>query len=130
MFAHREEGNQVKLRITLEGKAYEVEVEVLPEQAVDPGEIEEIGLPESVLRPPPRPDTRPEDKICRSPIAGVVVSLAATVHQRLRQNDPVIIIEAMKMQTAIGAPVDGVVERMHVRPGESIKPGQVICTLS
>lgn len=107
-----------------------VEVEVLPEHAADTAEIEELGMPESVLCPPPRPDTRPEDKICRSPIAGVVVSLAAAVHQRLRQNDPVVVIEAMKMQTAIGAPVDGVVERMHVRPGESVKSGQVLCTLS
>jgi biotin carboxyl carrier protein len=107
-----------------------VEVEVLPEAAAETVDIEEIGLPESVLRPPPRPDTRPEDKICRSPIAGVVVSIAAALHQRLRQNDPVVVIEAMKMQTAIGAPVDGVVQELHVVAGETIKAGQILCTLA
>jgi methylmalonyl-CoA carboxyltransferase small subunit len=120
----------VKLRITLEGKSYEVEVDILPETAPETDNIEEIALPESVLRPPPRPDTREQDKICRSPIAGVVVSIAAAVHQKLRRNDPVVVIEAMKMQTAIGAPVDGVVREVHVTAGETVKAGQLLCTLS
>jgi biotin carboxyl carrier protein len=117
----------VKLRITLEGKSYEVDVEVLPEPVEEATELDEmIGIPQ----PPLRPDTRPEDKICRSPIAGVVVAIAAALHQRVRQDDPVVVIEAMKMQTSIGAPVDGVVEEVHVAPGETVKAGQVLCTLS
>ena len=88
-----------------------------------------MAVPASMLRPPPPADTRPEDKICRSPIAGVVVSVAAYVRQKVRQDDPVLVIEAMKMQTTIGAPVDGTVEAVHVAPGESVKPGQPLCTL-
>lgn len=30
----------------------------------------------------------------------------------------------MQMQTAIGGPVDGVVQEIHVTPGQSVKPGQ------
>jgi methylmalonyl-CoA carboxyltransferase small subunit len=118
----------VKLRITIEGQSYEVDVEVLPEG----GEIEEsdFEVPPSVLQPPMLPDTRPEDRVCRSPIAGVVVALAAVPKQRVRQNDPVVVIEAMKMQTAIGAPVDGTIQEYHVAPGESVKPGQMLCTLA
>jgi methylmalonyl-CoA carboxyltransferase small subunit len=120
----------VKLRITLEGKSYDVDVEVLPQTTADASELEELALPDTVLRPPPRPDTRPEDRICRSPIAGVVVAVAAALQQRVRQNEPVVIIEAMKMQTAIGAPLDGTVQEIHVAPGESVKPGQPLCTLA
>ena len=33
------------------------------------------------------------------------------------------------MQTAIGAPVDGTVQENHVSPGQTVKPGQKLCTL-
>jgi biotin carboxyl carrier protein len=116
----------MKLRISLEGQCYNVDVEILPESP----EIDTyFEAPPSVLRPPPPSDIRPEDKICRSPIAGVVVSVAAYTRQRVRQDDPVLVIEAMKMQTTIGAPVDGTVDAVHVVPGQLVKPGQPLCTL-
>ena len=55
--------------------------------------------------------------------------MAVSVRQKMRQDDPVLVIEAMKMQTTIGAPVDGTVDAVHVVPGESVKPGQPLCTL-
>jgi biotin carboxyl carrier protein len=59
----------------------------------------------------------------------VVVSVSASIRQKVRQDDPVLVIEAMKMQTAIGAPVDGIVDAVHVVPGQVVKPGQPLCTL-
>ena len=81
------------------------------------------------MRPPPPEDIRPEDRICRSPIAGVVVAVAATIRQVVHADDPMVVIEAMKMQTTIGAPVDGVVETVLVTPGQLVKSGQALCTL-
>lgn len=116
----------MKLRISLEGQSYDVDVEILP----DPPEIDTyFKVPPSLLHPPPLTDIRPEDRICRSPIAGVVVSVTASIRQKVRQDDPVLVIEAMKMQTTIGAPVDGTVDALHVVPGQSVKPGQPLCTL-
>jgi methylmalonyl-CoA carboxyltransferase small subunit len=116
----------MKLRISLEGQSYDVDVEILP----DSPEIDTcFEVPPSVLHPPPPADVRPEDRICRSPIAGVVVSVAVASRQRVLQDDPVLVIEAMKMQTTIGAPVDGIVDAVHVLPGQSVKPGQPLCTL-
>lgn len=120
----------VKLRITLEGQSYDVDVEVLPDQALDDPDREvDMAIPDSVLLPPLLPDTRPEDRICRSPLAGLIVSVPATVGRFLRQDDPVVIIEAMKMQTTVGAPVEGLVEEVAVAAGDSVKPGQVLCRL-
>jgi len=120
----------MKLRISLEGQCYDVDVEILPETCGDPMEFEpHIDVPASVLRPPPAPDIRAEDRICRSPIAGVIVSVAVSTRQKVRQDDPVLVIEAMKMLTTIGAPVDGTVDAVHVLPGQSVKPGQPLCTL-
>lgn len=121
----------VRLRITLEDRSYDVAVELLPEpEAAGPQDDPLAEVPESVLEPPHLPDTMPEDKICRSPIAGMVVSIEVAPRQRIRQDDPVATIEAMKMQNTIGAPLEGVVEEVLVKLGETVKTGQILCTLS
>jgi biotin carboxyl carrier protein len=125
--APRPERTNMRLRIKLEGESYEVEVEVLPE----PADLEfAVAVPDSVGHPPPRPDSREEDKICRSPIAGMVVSVSVQVGQQICQDSAVLVIEAMKMLTTIGAPVDGTVQEIHVSPGDTVKPGQPLCTLA
>ncbi len=119
----------MKLRIKLESRSYEVDVEVLPEPAEASEPESGVAALASMLKPPPPRDLRPEDKICRSPIAGVVVAVTAAVHQKVRKDDPVVTIEAMKMETAIGAPVDGTIAEIPVRPGESVATGQVLCRI-
>jgi biotin carboxyl carrier protein len=120
----------VRLLISLEGQRYEVDVEVLPDDSADESDGEcGISIPESVLLPPLLPDTRDTDRICRSPIAGAIVSVDVAVGMRIRQDDPVVTIDAMKMETVVGAPVDGVVEEVVVRPGDAVKTGQVLCRL-
>ena len=120
----------MKLLITLENKKYEVEVEILPSDSAEPSDGENFVIPDSVLLPPLLPDVREADRICRSPIAGAVVSVEVEVGMRVRQDDPIAIIDAMKMETVVGAPVDGVVEAVEIAPGDAVKTGQVLCRLS
>jgi biotin carboxyl carrier protein len=127
--AQRPEGS-IRLRISFEGKSYDVEVERLSGITPTPGTEPEMDIPESVLAPPLEPDIRDEDRICRSPIAGAIVVVQAEAGHWLRKDDPVAVIEAMKMQIDIGAPVDGFVEEVSVAPGDAVKPGQVLCRLS
>ena len=120
----------MRLRIQLEGKSYDVNVEVLPDAEPVPVIDESLAeVPDSVLQPPHPLDIMPEDKICHSPIAGLVVSVAAVPGQLIRQDEPVLTIEAMKMQNTIGAPMDGVVGEILVKRGEAVKTGQVLFTL-
>ena len=116
----------MKLRITLEGESYDVDVEVLPE-ATPEAELDDA--PDGLVLPPPPPDVRPEDRICRSPIAGLVIAVAVAPGRRVRKDDPIAVLEAMKMQVPIGAPVDGTVEEVRVAEGDAVLPGQVLCTL-
>ena len=95
-----------------------------------PGEDEPgIAIPESVLHARP-PQRLPEDAVCRSPIAGLVIAVLADVGQPVRRNQPVLVIEAMKMQNHVGPAVDGVVKAVHVAPGEAVKAGQVLFELA
>jgi hypothetical protein len=67
----------VRLRITVEGKTYDVDVQVIEEPQAAAEETPESRFPASVLRVPPPPDEFPGDRICRSPIAGVITSVTA-----------------------------------------------------
>jgi len=121
----------MKLRIDVEKKCYEVTVEFLDgahngHRSWQPGEI---AIPESVLRPRPRLKLL-EDTFCRSPIAGRVSAVLAAAGQSLKKNEPVLVIEAMKMEIKIGPTVDGVLKTIQVKPGEAVSTGQLLFELS
>jgi biotin carboxyl carrier protein len=118
----------VRLRIKLEGVAYDVEVESLPEHSHTEA-APEPELPEGYELPPPPPDIRPQDRICRSPISGLVISTLVSPGSCVRKEETIAVVEAMKMLISIPAPLDGIVEDVQVRAGDSVSPGQILCTL-
>ncbi|HXS27896.1 MAG TPA: biotin carboxylase N-terminal domain-containing protein [Steroidobacteraceae bacterium] len=63
-------------------------------------------------------------------LPGVVVSVQATAGQRVAAGDPLVVIEAMKMEHSIRAPQDGLVEAVHVRPGDRVSEGATLVTLA
>ena len=87
-----------------------------------------IAIPESVLHARP-PQRLPEDAVCRSPIAGLVIAVLAIKGERVTRRQPVMVIEAMKMQNNVSPEVDGVLKVVHVSPGEAVKAGQVLFEL-
>jgi len=96
--------------------------------AAEVAEAAEPPIPEFI--PHDRPPQRlPEDTFCRSPIAGLVIDIGVSAGQAIKKHQPVMVIEAMKMQNHIGAEVDGVVKAIHVSPGETVKAGQVLFEL-
>lgn len=118
----------MKLRVNVEGRDYEVEVDVLGSARETNGNVRARNLPEQVLRPRP-PQKLPEDSVCRSPIAGRVTALAAEAGRRVRRHEAVVVVEAMKMEIPIGPAVDGTVKAILVRPGDSVAAGQALFEL-
>lgn len=120
----------MKLRIDIEKKSYEVTVEFLEDghNGHRNWQPAEITIPESVTRPRP-PVKLLEDTFCRSPIAGRIKAVLAANGQAMRKNEPVLVIEAMKMENQIGPAVDGVLKTVHVKPGEAVSTGQLLFEL-
>ena len=126
----------MKLLISVDGQAYEVEVEVaeddFPQQMQDNRPTPTSATIQStVLRTPSKPGSpegpdNHEDKLCRSPLAGIVVQVPVAPGQQLQVNDLMVVLEAMKMETAITAPVEGKLKSVNVVPGESVKASQVL----
>ena len=117
-----------KLRVTVDGKVYEVTVEMLDEG------IESSGLPvvapvashiasAPVVAPvtPPAP-TRPAAVAgaIKSPLAGKVVSV----------DQQIMTLEAMKMNTYIYAPKTGRISAVQVNPGDAVEEDAVLMVIA
>jgi methylmalonyl-CoA carboxyltransferase small subunit len=126
----------LKLNITVDGKTYEVDVEVAEDDRPQSGPYyyvppaTPLTVPSSMPPPPsgaPAPQGNvAEGKVCRSTIAGVVVRITAQVGQQIQANDPLLVLEAMKMETNITSPVAGKVKAINANPGEGVTIGQVL----
>jgi methylmalonyl-CoA carboxyltransferase small subunit len=125
----------LKLKITVNGKGYEVEVDVSEPEAVSPAYVPPIGqarIPAAppAATPPPKAagpsSVADEGKVCRSPIAGTVAKIPIQVGQTIKVNDPMVVLEAMKMETVITTPIAGKVAKINANVGDLVQSGQVL----
>jgi methylmalonyl-CoA carboxyltransferase 1.3S subunit len=126
----------VRLNITVDGKTYEVDVEAVEPDA--PAPMMHAAFPKGpspVQLPAAAPATAPpasepkqvnEKKVCRSPVSGIVIRVAAQVGQSLQTGDVLLVLEAMKMETNITAPGPGKIAAIPVNPGDSVQSGQIV----
>jgi biotin carboxyl carrier protein len=61
---------------------------------------------------------------------GVVVEILVEVGQRVEPGQPLLILEAMKMQNEIAAGTSGVVTALHVSRGQAIEGGALLATIA
>ena len=123
----------MKLKITVDGRTYEVEVEASEPEAPQPGYVPPAAQIRVSAKPPPTAPARAqaapvadESKVCRSPIAGMVYRVSAQVGQAIQVNDVLLVLEAMKMETVITSPTAGKVSKVNVNPGDAVQVGQVL----
>ena len=64
-----------------------------------------------------------------APMPGVVVSIPVKVGDVVTQGQPVVVVEAMKMQNELGAETPGIVEEICVRPGQTVDRGDVLARI-
>ena len=62
-------------------------------------------------------------------IPGKVVKILVKEDDEVKQNQPMIIIEAMKMETIIVAKADGIVKSIKVEEGELVRDKQLLITM-
>ena len=65
-----------------------------------------------------------------APMPGTVLAIKAPAGTAVKAGDPVIILEAMKMENEIAAPADGVVASINVAQGATVNTGDVLATLN
>ena len=129
-----------KLRITVGNKSYDVTVEDLSSADAFPGPSPppQASAPEPAAAPQEaqtaqaaqaRPQLPVEAGAVTSPMAGVIKSLLVKQGDTVKQGQPLVILEAMKMENQISAPVPGGVKSVDVAEGDSVTEGQILLVL-
>ena len=121
-----------KLRITLEGKAYEVTVELLEDTgsaAMAPVPHTPTPLVQPISSPvhvTPQPVAAPVVEGCTTvicPMAGLVFKCLVKPGDPVTTNQVVIVLDAMKMETPVVSPVSGTVRTVLVKEGDAVDEG-------
>ena len=115
------------LRITVNGTAYDVQVEELGESAAP------AAAPAPAKAAPAAKPAAPAGKKggveIKAPMPGTVVNVVVDPGQAVKSGDDLVFIEAMKMETPVKAPQDGTVASIEVAKGEAVDSGKVLVTL-
>ena len=61
---------------------------------------------------------------------GTVVEVLVETGASVKAGDPVLVTEAMKMETEIQAPISGTVAAVHVEKGDSVNPDETLIEIS
>jgi methylmalonyl-CoA carboxyltransferase small subunit len=122
----------MKLKVTVNGTAYDVDVEVEEERPPTLGAFV-FGNGNSAVAAAPVAPTNvsapaDEGKVLRAPISGTVTKIVAEAGTAVDAGAVLLVLEAMKMETEITAPVAGTVAEVTVAPGDAVAGGQILLT--
>jgi acetyl-CoA/propionyl-CoA carboxylase biotin carboxyl carrier protein len=70
------------------------------------------------------------DGVVRSPMPGTVLAVKAAAGDRVSSGQPLVIVEAMKMEHTVRAPVDGVVAELTVVPGQQVGLDETLAVIT
>jgi biotin carboxyl carrier protein len=138
-----------RLRVTVDGKAYEVSVELPEESGVAVAPNASTPTP---VAPPPSPVAAPTVTApatpaaspstaakpagpagagdVPSPLAGRVTAVIVTTGQDVKEGDHLVTLEAMKMNTFVFAPKTGKVGAVLTEVGGVVEEGQVLVKIN
>lgn len=66
----------------------------------------------------------------KAPMPGLILKVMVEPGQSIKKGDPVLILEAMKMENVFKAPADAEVKEIHINAGQAVEKGQVLITLA
>ncbi|MBQ7288371.1 MAG: biotin/lipoyl-binding protein [Clostridia bacterium] len=131
-----------QLKITVNGKAYDVQVEEIGASAAPVVAAPVVAAPVASTPAAPIADTAPveapapaaaptagEGEAITAPMPGNILKVLVSAGTAVKKGDVLLILEAMKMENEICAPADGVVTAVMVTTGETVDSGKAMLTL-
>ena len=131
--------NNMKYKVTLNGRTYEVEVEA--GQAMLLNEYEAIApatapvAAPAVAAPVAAPAAAPAGvtvsggESVSAPMPGNILKVNVSVGQSVKKGEVLVVLEAMKMENEIMAPCDGVVSAVPVSKGATVNTGDLLVAI-
>jgi glutaconyl-CoA/methylmalonyl-CoA decarboxylase subunit gamma len=112
-----------RLRVSVEGKTYEVKVEFL-----DEGVASAPAASAPIAAEPAA--SHLDAASITSPLAAVVVSVDVAVGALVAVGQTLVTLEAMKMNTVVTAVVAGTVQSILVSAGDAVEEGQALISIA
>lgn len=64
--------------------------------------------------------------VIKAPMPGLILEINVEVGQTVKENDPLLILEAMKMENSFLSPRDGIIKSIAVKKGIAVDKGQLL----
>lgn len=122
-----------RYQISVNGQSYDVTVEELEGGAAMPAPAPKPAPAVAAPTPaaePAKPQAPAGGTTVPSPMPGVIVDVRAQEGQKVEAGDVLVVLEAMKMENDIVAPVAGTVSSVLVKKGDTVESNQTIVTIA
>ena len=113
-------------KVKVNGKLYEVELESVSEVQGSVSAPSKNEVKEEAPKPKEAPKTSGKGVELKAPLQGTILKVNVKVGDQVKKGQPVIILEAMKLENEVVAPADGVVSSILVNPGQSVNSQDVL----
>lgn len=112
---HESDAAEKKLRVEVEGEMFDVQIKDALDQM-----LEKMGF-----------GTSKEKRLSdvKAPMPGLVLQVLVIEGQEVKDGEPILILEAMKMENSIMLQGGGKIKKIHVKNGQSVEKGQPLLEL-
>ncbi|MCI9122446.1 MAG: biotin/lipoyl-binding protein [Oscillibacter sp.] len=110
-----------KYRVTVNGTAYEIELEELTGAAP-------VSAPAPAAAAPVAAAPAGGEQVT-SPMPGTILDVKVSQGASVKKGDVLMILEAMKMENEIMCPCDGKVASIHTSKGAAVESGTLLCVI-
>lgn len=104
--------NARKYKVKVNGNTYDVNIQTSLDML-----IESMGIE--------RGKTKLVNAI-KAPMPGLILEINIEVGQEVKENDPLLILEAMKMENSFLSPRNGIIKSIAVQKGNAVDKGQLL----
>ena len=128
-----------KFKIAIDGKEYLVEMEEIggvqqpvqaPVAAAPAAPVAAPAAPAEQAAPAAAPVSAASGDAMTSPMPGTILRVLVNIGDEVKENQPVMILEAMKMENEVVANHAGKVAGIHVNQGQVVNAGDALITIA
>lgn len=135
-----------KFKISIDGTQYLVEMEEVGEPQPTPADMApaapvpapapaaaQASTPQTIPTPPAPPaqtSTPAGAHVQTAPMPGKIVDIHVSVGDTVTENQPVLVLEAMKMESEIVAEQPGTIASINVEKGQMVNPGDALFSIA
>ncbi len=118
--------------VLVDGVPYEVELDPQGEQAIVGGIAHTLsveGLEEERVGPRAATAVTASEGAVTAIMPGKIIRVLVSQGDQVEEGDVICLLEAMKMENELKAPQAGVVQALHIQPGQDVEMGAVLAEI-